>query len=122
MTGKALKRTLSRLQYVVCGALVTGLLLGTTLAYADQPENTLIVWAGDKAHEAPDFIAVIDFDSDSPNYGKSSVSYRYRQGYLELAPSATSHTMSASPATGGRWPSVACSAFCEVRLRPSSLM
>jgi hypothetical protein len=33
-------------------------------------DNTLIVWAGDKAHEAPDFLAVIDFDSDSPRYGK----------------------------------------------------
>jgi len=33
-------------------------------------EKTLIVWAGDKAHVAPDFIAVIDFDERSPNYGK----------------------------------------------------
>src|SRR6266446_10995062 len=58
------------MQYAVCGALVTGLLGGTILAYADKPENTLIVWAGDKAHEAPDFLAVIDFDSNSPHYGK----------------------------------------------------
>ena len=33
-------------------------------------DNTLIVWAGDKAHVAPDFIAVIDFDEHSPSYGK----------------------------------------------------
>jgi hypothetical protein len=33
-------------------------------------EDTLIVWAGDKAHVAPDFIAVIDFNQKSPNYGK----------------------------------------------------
>src|SRR5262249_31764737 len=33
-------------------------------------ENTLLVWAGDKAHEAPDFLAVINFDSNSPHYGK----------------------------------------------------
>jgi len=35
-----------------------------------QTDNTLLVWAGDKAHVAPDFIAVIDFDERSPNYGK----------------------------------------------------
>jgi hypothetical protein len=33
-------------------------------------DTTLLVWAGDKAHVAPDFIAVIDFDEHSPSYGK----------------------------------------------------
>ena len=33
-------------------------------------EDTLLVWASDKAHVAPDFIAVIDFERDSPTYGK----------------------------------------------------
>ncbi len=33
-------------------------------------DTTLLVWAGDKAHVAPDFLAVIDFDEYSPNYGK----------------------------------------------------
>lgn len=33
-------------------------------------DNTLVVWAGDKAHIAPDFVAVIDFDQRSPRYGK----------------------------------------------------
>ncbi|MGD0426078.1 MAG: selenium-binding protein SBP56-related protein [Candidatus Acidiferrales bacterium] len=33
-------------------------------------DNTLLVWAGDKAHIAPDFVAVIDFDQRSPKYGK----------------------------------------------------
>jgi len=42
------------------------LLLGTTLAYADQPENHPDRMGRRQAHEAPDFIAVIDFDSDSP--------------------------------------------------------
>jgi len=37
---------------------------------ADNTENTLLVWAGDAAHAKPDFIAVIDFDRDSPSYGK----------------------------------------------------
>jgi len=34
------------------------------------PDDTLIVWAGDQAHIAPDFIAVIDFNDRSPTYGK----------------------------------------------------
>ena len=36
----------------------------------DEAEDTLIVWASDKAHVAPDFIAVADFDEHSPTYGK----------------------------------------------------
>src|SRR5262249_42193101 len=32
--------------------------------------DTLLVWTGDKAHEAPDFLAVVDFDRGSPQYGK----------------------------------------------------
>jgi hypothetical protein len=32
--------------------------------------KTLYVWAGDQARVAPDFLAVIDFDEDSPRYGK----------------------------------------------------
>jgi selenium-binding protein 1 len=34
------------------------------------PAKTLYVWAGDQARVAPDFLAVIDFDEDSPRYGK----------------------------------------------------
>jgi selenium-binding protein 1 len=33
-------------------------------------EDTLYVWAGDVAHKAPDFFAVVDFDKGSPTYGK----------------------------------------------------
>jgi selenium-binding protein 1 len=29
----------------------------------------MLVWAADKAHVAPDFVAVVDFDRDSPGYG-----------------------------------------------------
>jgi hypothetical protein len=67
--------------------LLTGLLLGYGAGKAnaqdnsnpaqhdesnrrDRTENTLIIWAGDKAHVKPDFIAVIDFDERSPRYGK----------------------------------------------------
>jgi 56kDa selenium binding protein (SBP56) len=35
-----------------------------------EKEEVLYVWAGDQAHEAPDFLAVIDFDEDSESYGR----------------------------------------------------
>ena len=35
-----------------------------------KPEKTLYIWAGDQARLAPDFLAVVDFDEDSDNYGK----------------------------------------------------
>ena len=35
-----------------------------------KPARTLYVWTGDQARIAPDFLAVIDFDEDSPGYGK----------------------------------------------------
>jgi selenium-binding protein 1 len=35
-----------------------------------NPAKTLYVWSGDQARVAPDFLAVIDFDEDSPGYGK----------------------------------------------------
>ncbi len=70
MTGATVQRTLIRVQRVVCSVIAAGLCLGVTLAFADNPENTLLVWAADKAHIAPDFVAVIDFDRDSPDYGR----------------------------------------------------
>ncbi len=33
-------------------------------------EKTLYIWAGDQKRERPDFLAVIDFDEDSPHYGR----------------------------------------------------
>ncbi|HVW30458.1 MAG TPA: selenium-binding protein SBP56-related protein [Polyangiaceae bacterium] len=33
-------------------------------------EDTLFVWAGDAAHKAPDFFAVVDFDKGASTYGK----------------------------------------------------
>ncbi len=63
--------------------MVMGLLVGVTVAAADHDqrsrdrrdrdrdrEDTLLVWASDQAHVAPDFLAVIDFDRDSRRYGK----------------------------------------------------
>jgi hypothetical protein len=52
------------------GVIATGLVLGMTLAAARGQEETLLVWASDKAHQAADFVAVIDFDRDSSTYGK----------------------------------------------------
>lgn len=33
-------------------------------------DTVLYIWAGDQARVAPDFLAVIDFDEDSPTYGQ----------------------------------------------------
>ena len=35
-----------------------------------KPAKTLYVWGGDQARVAPDFLAVINFDEDSDDYGK----------------------------------------------------
>src|SRR5262245_4468587 len=35
-----------------------------------ESPDTLYVWTGDQARVAPDFLAVIDFDEGSPQYGK----------------------------------------------------
>lgn len=48
-------------------------LLGTAAAgYAqgNKPETILYIWASDQARKAPDFLAVIDFNENSKNYGK----------------------------------------------------
>src|SRR3954471_11540609 len=37
----------------------------------DAEATTLYVWASDQARVAPDFLAVIDFDRRSPEYGKA---------------------------------------------------
>jgi selenium-binding protein 1 len=47
--------------------------LAASFAFTPSPakaEDTLYVWAGDAAHRAPDFFAVVDFDHGSPQYGK----------------------------------------------------
>jgi len=36
----------------------------------DDSARTLYVWAGDEERLRPDFLAVIDFDEDSPHYGR----------------------------------------------------
>ena len=56
--------------------LIGGVLfLGGSLHFAAgrtsaQPEKHLFVWAGDQARKAADFLAVVDFDESSRDYGK----------------------------------------------------
>ena len=46
-------------------------LASMTMAHDERRDpTTLYVWAGDQARVAPDFLAVIDFDEDSPRYGR----------------------------------------------------
>lgn len=62
--------------FKICAlAALVPVLAGTPVAKHDQqdegkPAKTLYVWAGDQARAASDFLAVIDFDEDSPRYGK----------------------------------------------------
>ena len=63
-------RAFTLLRRLTYGMMTTGLLAGVTLAFAPKGEDTLLVWASDKAHRNPDFIAVIDFERDSPTYGE----------------------------------------------------
>jgi len=50
--------------------------------------DTLLLWAGDKLHKAPDFVAVVDFDQRSLNYGKVLNVVPLPAGILPTAPSA----------------------------------
>jgi DNA-binding beta-propeller fold protein YncE len=80
-------RKRSRVLALLIGLSLAGLLLGfgarEAITRADSMparhgeighgaygQDTLIVWAGDEAHTHPDFITVVDFDRDSPSYGK----------------------------------------------------
>ena len=55
-------------------AVLVPVLAGTPPAKQNNQDEgdakTLYVWAGDQVRVAPDFLAVIDFDEDSPRYGK----------------------------------------------------
>ena len=61
---------------VTSGLVLLGILAGGARAEGggfggkEREERTLYVWAGDAARQAPDFLAVIDFDEDSPGYGQ----------------------------------------------------
>jgi hypothetical protein len=53
---------------IATASLITAGLFSAVPAAATQ--DTLYVWAGDAAHRAPDFFAVVDFDKGSSTYGK----------------------------------------------------
>ena len=69
MTASTWPRVLTLLRRGSFGLLTACLLAGVTLAFAPKSEDTLLVWASDKEHVEPDFIAVIDFERESPTYG-----------------------------------------------------
>jgi len=56
---------------LLAAAVVTG---GSNLGADDfghgRKDSVLYIWAQDQAHANPDFLAVINFDEDSSNYGK----------------------------------------------------
>jgi selenium-binding protein 1 len=53
---------------VACSLTGAGVLIGASRSAG--PERHLYVWAGDQGRKAADFLAVVDFDEASPNYGK----------------------------------------------------
>src|SRR5882757_4069104 len=62
---------------MACGCLVgflgfTGLRAAPRTAEGEQEDAAryLFICAGDQARKAPDFLAVVDFDEDSPKYGQ----------------------------------------------------
>jgi len=66
------KRRAVRTTWTLAGLMLV--LTGTSPASKEgrdeqKPAKTLYVWTGDQARIAPDFLAVIDFDEDSPGYG-----------------------------------------------------
>ena len=50
-------------------ALVLALLFSPALIADNDHEKYLFVWAGDQSRSNPDFLAVINFDEHSPDYG-----------------------------------------------------
>ncbi|HEY2924843.1 MAG TPA: selenium-binding protein SBP56-related protein [Candidatus Eisenbacteria bacterium] len=62
-------RPFSSLAVAVLAAL-TFAAFGCQKKAAPKMEQYLYIWAGDQAHKAPDFLAVVNFDSTSQDYGK----------------------------------------------------
>jgi selenium-binding protein 1 len=61
-----------RVSMKYCAGLAVLLALHTpaTVQAVTTPEDTLLVWAGDALHQAPDFVSVVDFNKNSRTYGK----------------------------------------------------
>src|SRR5262245_21595523 len=56
--------------FLLMTLLGTAQISGATEDNERKEEKYLFVCAGDQARQAPDFLAVVNFDDDSPNYGK----------------------------------------------------
>ena len=82
------------------GTAKTEALCKAPISNDDAEEKYLFVWAGDQARLNPDFLAVVNFDEDSPNYGESSPPCHY----LHPAGREMSHITLDSRATERRWP------------------
>jgi selenium-binding protein 1 len=63
------KSTIALAAIFGAGALITGTLRFVE-ASSGQREKYLYVWAGDQARTNPDFLAVVDFDDRSRDYGR----------------------------------------------------
>jgi hypothetical protein len=50
--------------------LVTMAANGSSAPAVPAAQKHLFIWAGDQARQAPDFLAVVDFDEESANYGQ----------------------------------------------------
>jgi len=96
-------RTLTFAALACAGVL---LLTGTlrTIRADHDGEKHLFVWAGDQARTNPDFLAVIDFDEHSRNYGSVITTVSFQARPLR----ATSHITSGFRPTGACWAPVAC--------------
>ncbi|MCI0601728.1 selenium-binding family protein [bacterium] len=46
------------------------LVIAVAIAKTGSTEKYMYVWASDQGHKKPDFLAVVDFDPSSPEYGK----------------------------------------------------
>ena len=106
--------------------LVVVALASMTMAHDERRDrdgqrapDTLYVWAGDQARVAPDFLAVIDFDEDSPRYGRV-ISTVPVPGARQRP--ATSRTTVISRPTRTSSPAAGCSRCCAGRTASSSSM
>lgn len=54
---------------LIAGGLLLTIALRTVRADHDADEKYMFVWAGDQARTNPDFLAVVDFDEHSRDYG-----------------------------------------------------
>src|SRR5262245_29849600 len=121
-----IKQWMQRIVVTSCVAVALGLSSGrlTESHSSDdldqddhQREETLYIWAGDQERKRPDFLAVIDFDEHSHNYGRVLRT-------VPLPPPghvATSRTPSLSSPTKTSWPAAGYSACSQGRMASSFL-